>query len=371
MIDDDYRVSVHHSDDITAMQEEFGKELAQIKLGLQGNSSDMVDMRLEIDQYLDEIDAAFFQDFGFGFRNLINVLQVLALWAEYDKSDEEKSYYSADLEKIVEICIKNITSVHEESIRGIVDFLTLKPEYLLKVEGQSAVCDDLPVWEHRKRTTRYTLKPLINIGGLYYWGPHSAFRSAVTWLNTSSVHQLPADYKAGSVQTVLTKGHRVMEEALVTKTKEIIERYTSLVVIERELHKADRDGNHPIDLGDYDVLAFIKNKNMLVYIECKWMDPPYCLKDARRLRQKIFGRITTSGSFENGYIQKAERRAEYLTSHLSDIMRALKWHPESMPPHLVALFVTQMGFWWTRFPIIETQMKFVNLKLLDDYISKL
>lgn len=371
MIDDDYRVYVHHSEDMSAMQEEFGKELAQINLGLQGNLNDTVDMKLEFDQYLDEIDPAFFQDFGFGLRNLINVLQVLALWAEYDQSNEEKSYYSAGLEKIVEICIKNIISINEESIRNIIDFLTLKPEYLLKVEGQKAICDDLPVWEHRKRTTRYTLKPFVNIGELYYWGPHSAFRSAVTWLNISSMHQLPADYKAISVQIVLTKGHRVMEKALVTKTKEIIERYTSLVVIERELHKVDRGSNHPIELGDYDVLAFIKDKNVLAYIECKWMDPPYCLKDARRLRERIFGRTTLDGTFEKGYIQKAERRTEYLSSHLSDIMRALKWPLESTPPRLVALFVTQMSFWWTRFPIIETQMKFVNLKLLDDYISRL
>src|SRR6185436_10328625 len=97
---------------------------------------------------------------------------------------------------------------------------------------------------------------------------------------------------------------------------------------ERELHKidkTDKTNNHPSDLGDYDVLAFLEAKNILLYIECKVIDPPYCLKDARRLREKIFGRIKKDGSFQGEYLQKVERRAEYLSAHSEEVMAALTW----------------------------------------------
>ncbi|MGF6899707.1 hypothetical protein [Paraburkholderia sp. GAS348] len=44
-----------------------------------------------------------------------------------------------------------------------------------------------------------------------------------------------------------------------------------------------------VDVGDFDVLAYWPETNTWLSVECKYNQPPFCLKDARRLRERIFG----------------------------------------------------------------------------------
>jgi len=61
------------------------------------------------------------------------------------------------------------------------------------------------------------------------------------------------------------------------------------VIPSAKLHRVDKAGNHPKDLGDYDVLAFYPQANTILNIECKNILPVYCIKDAKTLRETIFG----------------------------------------------------------------------------------
>lgn len=371
-IDDDYVFLIEHSIDVKAMEDEFGKEDAQIELGVVGNRNDVPELQFTVDEYIEEIDKAFDQDLGFSMRDLVNLLEVLSLWPAYKgNSNDEAPYYVAPEEEISKVCLKSIEGIDEQRVIKALRFLTLDPDTLLKVQDQSRLCEDLPVWEHRKRTTRYSIRPLIRIDGSFLWGPYSTHQSCGIWANILHLNRLPADFKTPSVQKVLEKGHKSIEKSLVTKSHEVLERSTPFVVSERELHRMDKGANHPSSLGDYDVLAFLKDKNILLYIECKVIDPPYCLKDARRLREKIFGRIKIDGSFQGGYLQKVERRAEYLSAHIEEIMATLSWASGRDQPRLVSIFLTQLAFWWTKFPPVETNIRFVQIKMLDAFVSAL
>src|SRR5262249_23157552 len=67
------------------------------------------------------------------------------------------------------------------------------------------------------------------------------------------------------------------------------------------------DRSRARDLGDYDVLAYFEQQKLLLSIECKLMNPAYCLKDTRRLRERIFGTRRDDGSLAEGYLQRVER----------------------------------------------------------------
>jgi hypothetical protein len=278
-INDDFTVSIDYGSGLDEIQDAFGEEQAKLKLGEIGIDGDAADVQIPNEDYFSDLDAAFLKDFGFGYRDLVNVQQVLALWAGYKEDTEEDVYYSATEVEIADVCGEGITDFDKSKVKGIVEFLELNPGNILRIEGQKDLAKDLPIWEYNKRLTRYSIRPIIKIGNKYYWGPHSADRASKVWLNATTHHRLPADIpQATESSSVLLKGHRSVEKALVRKAKEIVGRFTPHVQSEVHPHKIDA-GIGDNRYGDYDVLAYLEDKNILLNIESKVIDPDYSLKD--------------------------------------------------------------------------------------------
>jgi hypothetical protein len=248
----------------------------------------------------------------------------------------------------------------------IIGFLTLRKNDVTRVLGQEDPCDDLPVWEHRKRYARYNLRPLLLIGDKYYWGPLSARKTGLIWSGNPSIGRMPIDIKGPSIVDVLRDEKKLIENALEDKAFEIMKRYTPHARKNLRLHRLEPKASHPDDLGDYDVLAFYPSKNVLFNVECKDIHPVFCLKDAKRLREKIFGRPGKGlGQFE-----KIVRRKDYLSKHQSEIGTALDWpmNPD-LPPEIVTIYVSRQIFWWTRYPPIEIDAVFPRDDQLADFIE--
>ena len=237
---------------------------------------------------------------------------------------------------------------------------------MIRVLGQDEPCDDIPVWEHRKRYARLTLRPLISLQGQYLWGPYSTQRAGSTWADAPRSGCLPTDLQGENIQKILDRERQQVAKALVDKTLEIVNRYTSNAKKEVELHTLDKTGNHPLDLGDYDVLAVYPEKNVVLNIECKDLLPAYCFKDAKRLRERIFGRPGK----DSGEIGQVIKRQEYLSRHLVRIAHALDWPMDAnKPPKVLALFITRHMYWWTRFPPEEIEVEFLRVDLLSDFLA--
>ena len=367
-INRDYIVSTKdETHDISAMEKEYGEEQAKINLGIIGNKNDTADSSLSVEEYLNELDAAFKKDLGFGLKNLINVQQVLALWAER-AGIPEATYYFANIDQITKICQKEIVGYDPSETPAILDFLTLKQEEILVVKGESITPHDLPVWEHNKRLMRFDIRPLIEHQDKYYWAPHSIERTSRIWMGISGKHGLPSDIEAPTVKSVLLKGHQDLENNLVVKTKEIVSRFTSDIKTDVYPHTYD---SSIADIGDYDVIAYLKNKNVLLNIESKIIDPPHSNKDSGRMQRKIYGEKRTDGSFKKGYLQRVEERASYLNANGPALMVNLGWQNPVITPKVVSVFVTKMGFWWTKFLPVTTGVKFIEIRLLDDFIKNI
>ena len=70
------------------------------------------------------------------------------------------------------------------------------------------------------------------------------------------------------------------------------------------------------DVGDFDVLAYWPDGNRWLLGECT--TNPFCIKDARRLRDRIFG-----GGSEVGQFVKIERRRQFFLGNINLIRQLL------------------------------------------------
>lgn len=367
-INPDFTMKVKYKQDLTTMELNYGREIAKLKLGLIGNEKDRVDSPRGIENFLNDLDTAFKNDLKFSNRTLVNVLQILCEWAGYVKGVKENTWYSASELEITEACKKNIKGVDRLEIPLILDFLTLKSEEVIRLVGKNINEPDIPVWEFFKRSSRYNLRPLIKIKDKFVWGPCSVRRSGIIWAETPSTGQLPYDFSFNSIKKVIEDEKKSIENALVDKTLEIVKRFSPFAEKDVFLHKRDGLGGHPEILGDYDVIAYYPEKNVILNIEDKDLLPSFCLKDTKRLRDSIFGK----GNGDIGYLERVERRGDYLKNNLGKIAKILKWQIDlKNPPTVISLFVSRQSYWWTMFPSKHTDVKFIRIDVLGEYINSL
>ena len=363
-IDHDFIARISYDNAIDAMEREYGSEQSQIDLGMIGNKNDVPSLRIPIENYLLQLDLAFTQDHGFSVRNLVNLLQVLSLWADHTGS-KERGFYSATAEDIAKVAAKNILNFDPAITKDILGFLTLRTDEVLMLSDSKLPANDIPVWEHSKRLTRYSVKPVLRTGQLYSWGPYSANRAARIWTAIASRHKLPLPLRAPATKAFLQEAHRNLELSLQNLLEAIMRRHASFVRPNVYLNRLD---NSIPDIGDCDILSYAPEQGLVFSIESKVIDPAFCMKDAQRIQRKLFGYISTTGGPEDGYLQKVERRHQYLVTNAAKTIDGLGWGSTDRSLKVVSIFVTQMSFWWTRFPTVTTEVQFVEPRLLDDFV---
>ena len=365
----DLVIELHQEETMEEKAREFGEERMQIRLGQRGNSEDGILFPENVlENFLDDLNNAFFEDFGFKFENMFKVLRLLANWPRYRNNEEEATFYSATIDEIIETSLHGFQDLTRNEIQLIIDFLTLRSEDILRVLDQPEECPDIPVWEIIKRPARYTLRPLVLIADYYHWGAHSTNKSCIVWTAGVGNGNLPVDVQGNTTRKVLEEIRSLFGKSLTNKTHEIVSRYTQYTRKNAKLHKIDREAGHPLELGDYDNLAFFPDKNAVLNIECKSIPQVHCIKDAKRLRETIFG-VSTK---KKGYLAQVEVRQEYLHKNLESIARDLGWPVDLKNlPRVVAVFLTQDSDWWTKYPPRNVNAEFVQIKLLGDFIEGL
>jgi hypothetical protein len=367
-VNDQFLVEVVYADGFSQKEKLFAQERAKEKLGIGINKGDDVSSPRSLRDFIGSLDVTFKEDFGFTFSNMISLLQVLSSWASINPQCEIAAYYAADEDEIRKTCSKSVEGFDQEQANIILRFLTLRGEDVIRILGQEEVCNDIPVWEHRKRFSRYNLRPLIFIDGKYYWGPYSTRRSGIIWSGNLSYGCLPTDLESPKIQKQIDYEKQLIEKALENKAYEIVRRFTTHVISKCILHDRDHLGGHPIDLGDYDVLAFHAEKNVVLNIECKDNLPPFCLKDAIRLKRRIFG----EGNEDEGQFKQINRRKDYLSGNIHKIANGLNWPIDVRnPPRIVTIYLTRNTYWWTRFPPKDTDVEFLQTVQLSTFIEKL
>lgn len=366
-IDSDYIPEVFFSEDSVEKEEIFFKEQASYKLGIDLTVTDTVEANIS-DKMLEELNRSFMKDLGFNYSTLLHVLETLQKWARCNVREPELSYY-ATIDDIITISKKFIKSEsNDKELEKAINFLILKPNEIRFLLGSQDACSDVPIFEHNKRGTHYNIKPLIKSDENIYWGAGSVNRTLTIWKKNIINGYLPADFNWKNVNQQVRVIKESIEKQLEIKSTEIVKRFTSKVK-----HGIDFRRRFPNekfeDVGDFDTLAYLPEKNIWIMIECKYNKPYFCIKDLRRLRETIFGR--EGKATDKGQIGKVIRRYDFLESNLYHIKKLLQWDDSNEDkPRIINLYVSINIYWWLRNPPYATNIDFVQVDALNEWLKK-
>ena len=366
-ISDSYLFNVLEKD-IENKNELYGKILSENQIYRGKPEDTIIDKDKEIASYQNEMDEVFFREMGFKIKNFAKVCGILANCPRYDSEIEKSCYYILEKDKIVLSCESILTECKKTEIESILDILTLKQDKMLTIIDDENESKDLPVWEHNKRPYRYTVKPIIRLNGnILLWGPYSVHKVYTNWTKQLMKGTTPYNLQNKSIESIIEKRKSDIGKKLENKSYEIIKRHTLFIEKNVRFHRRDKEGNHPESLGDYDVLAYLQEKNIVLNIECKDLLPAYCEKDSQSLRDKIYG-----DEKDKKYIGKVINRENYLIQNLDKIFSILRWECDDISQiKIFSIFTVRQLFGWYVSHPYPIDIKFVQLSKLDEFIKEI
>ncbi|MEA3642603.1 MAG: hypothetical protein VBE63_22060 [Lamprobacter sp.] len=366
VIDDFYIPEMFYSTGSDDRDAEFAREYAKSRLGLGTNSEDAVEGAPEGFLSSEKLKSAFAADLGFDLQSLITALAVLSQAQRYGFGDELSLSYAATPDRVAQVLANSIEGLELAEAERIVAFLTLSEAGVRRLSGRNVDEDDVPYWEHSKRIHRYAIRPLVVDGTDLRWGAEAASRSMHNWMSAVRDGYLPADFGWRHVDPVIREIKEGIEKRLELRTEEIFRRHTPFVQRGIDFFRRFR-GERFEDVGDFDVFAYWPDANLLVTVECKYNQPPYTLKDGRRLRDRIFGKTEDDKS---GQFSRILRRRQFLNKNRSKMLELLKWPgSEDETFRHVELYVSRNVYYWMVHPPYRIPTKFVQVDALDTWIK--
>lgn len=364
-LDDSYVPTVFFSEDRDEKEKQYLADVASAKLGIGLLEYDEVNALGDACGHWNDLDRAFAEDAGFSLGQLREVLQLLSQWRAVGGDDQLRFAYSASPTAILDRAREILPAIPAEAVEKVVAFLTLDARGIRRLAGKDEVELDVPVWEHFKRVHRYLIRPLVQLEQeRLVWGAATAERAQSIWMGSVANGYLPADLPWRNVTRVVGRIKAEIEAQLEVLAHEICSRHTG-----HALHGIDFRRRFPEarfdDVGDFDVLAYWPQANLWLAVECKYNQPSHCLKDVRRLRERIFGADADHGQFA-----KIERRREFLARHV-DRLRALLGWPESparREPVFREAYVCRDISWWLKHPPYAVPTAFVRVDALDGWL---
>lgn len=365
LINDQFIPEIYYSERRDISDQEFEREVARNRLGVELNSSDEVSTKDTIENRWQKLDDAFLQDTGFKFSSLTYCYMVLSKWASFNEDIDPKYLYSSSASELTQKIVKVFPEVSIDEAEKVVSFLILDPERIRCLEGRDEPELDVPVWEYNKRTTRFMLRPLIKFNDILYWGPSSTRRALNIWRSQLLNGYLPADFPWSNLKSLIRDFKESIEKHLEVKSHEICARYTPYALRGIDFRRRFAKERFP-DVGDYDVLAYWPDINLWLSFEAKYNQPPYCLKDARRLQERIFGREKDRGQFS-----KIEGRRAFLNANLEKLRFLLDWPrpKEDKPLRTHDIYVSRDVYWVMRNSPYPVPTSFVRVDALDKWIE--
>lgn len=363
-VDGQYVPEVFYSEVRDKQEEVFGREVAALRLGVNVAEDDKVTTALSMQAYMALLDAAFAKDLGFTYSQMLQVLSTLIRWVSVGGAKELACGYVSTRQAIAEQAVAAYPDLPLDAALAVIEFLLLAPEQAWRLIGKDIVEGDVPVWEHSKRGSRHTIRPLIELpDGRVLWGAAVVERAKRIWTGSISAGYLPADYSWPTVSAAVGQLKKELEDSLEDRAHEVCSRAMPYAMKGIDFKYRFPRQQFP-DVGDFDVLAYKPEENQWLTIECKYNQPAFCLKDTRRLRDRIFG-----GGSELGQLRKIERRRDFLIQNADTLRTLLGWPaPAEKPFSLTELYVSKDMHFWLRFPPYEVPTRFVQIDTLDAWL---
>jgi len=363
-IDDDYIPEVFYSNKRQKLEEQFKQHEANVSLGEGVNDSDK--LKVNSQNLLAEVHNAFEQEFGFTLSLMLEVLEGLYKWTTIGTEKSPDFFYISNKKDVVATIAKALKEIDTEAVLSALEFLTLNPLQIRRLTGKEVIESDVPIWEYNKRAHRYTIRPIISLdNGNILWGADAASKAHTIWSNSVLDGYLPADLNSSSINRSIRNIKASLEKQLEVVASDIVSRHACHFIPGIDFKRRFPEQGFE-DVGDYDVLAYWPENNVWLTIECKYIQPPFCIKDSRRLRDKMF-----ESSKGKSHLCKIKKRRDFLNANFELMRILLKW-PEPNHSHDITvkeLYVSRNSYWWMFSPPYSVPTAFVQIDLLEAWIK--
>lgn len=309
----------------------------------------------EIDkEYVENTKNSFEQDTGIKLIDLFDVCSYFQRYAIEEQkciklSDNVYSIKEENLINDIQNCIEKNSNVllSKEKIEKAIEFLIIDISKLKMIENKTDYY--LPIGERRKRENRFDIKPLLNENKVIIFSPVIISYVQSQWRNGLLDNYLP--YEIGLENTVnsLIEWKRRYEREMVLDIQQIFkDKDVSFVRTNVELHKIDKKGMHPIDLGDYDVLAIDDSRLKIWIVESKVLKKVGSFFEMYNQQRGFF--------LDHKEDEKFQRRIDYMKNNYKKILKALKFdscNDYKIVPYMVMNKVMESRYKKVDFPIIS------------------
>jgi hypothetical protein len=330
---EDYRVSVE-------LGKEFERHLSEVKY--RQYESDIYEiLGDDIDkEYFEKVSDGFFEDTGLDMKVLEIVLCQLMEFSFVSEnvnfSEIKPNVVRVKKEDaILDMSAFSVEPVSTQMVQKVYEYLTIDPKSLKSTSDRDH--NVLPIWERKQRPIRFDLKPLLLEGDSYIYSPIAIKelrgRLFDGWL------QFYPPYETGLDNTLsaLWAWKERYEKQFSNHVRDFF-RSQNYCYAESDikLHRFDRKGKHPNDLGDYDVIALDKVGGKLFIIECKVIQPVGSVYE-QSMQQK--------GFFEqNKYDEKFQKRIDYFSNNYRRFFSSLECELSDNECKIIPLMVVNKVF---------------------------
>ena len=197
-----------------------------------------------------------------------------------------------------------------EHFYGILKFLAFDKN---KVADSNGV---IPIWEKKKRDNKFSSKPIIVNYENITFSPIMLDRLKKDWVDGFMNFILPYDIGMDKTKNIINQWKKKYEKKIVQDVRKLFNADKYVVFVDKELYKLDSQGNHPRDLGDYDLIVIDNQLKEILLFEVKYMRLSQTMKDSMRDQDDYF-----SGKRAKGLQFKS--RVEYFEANLDKICQNL------------------------------------------------
>lgn len=270
----------------------------------------------EIDkEMLELVDNAFQFETQISFKSLSTTLTLL-----YSNG------YITDITQQEEVQVTN--SIVETPINIIANLFVLETELpieeffkvlafiTINVNQISDSSGAIPVWEKKKRKNKLSAQPVLLIDNNLIFSPISLYELKKSWFQGMMSFILPYNIGLEKTTKAVDKWKEHYEHKIVMDLAALFEEPIYDVYPDKELYKLDPKGNHPHDLGDYDLIVINKEKKEILLFEVKYMRLSQTMKDSLGDQGKYFLN-------KKAKAKKFVRRVHYFQEHVNQIMNNL------------------------------------------------
>lgn len=259
---------------------------------------------------LNEVKTAFKKDTKIDFDSFIDFLSVFSNNGTIVEMLEEgilvnyNNVLKGNIQDLANYFISNF-NYSLENFYAILYFITLD---INLINPKNVI----PIWEKKKRDNKLQAKPIAVFNNDLIFSPVTLYTLKNDWFQGFMNFILPFNIGMKETTKKINEWKKHYENSIVYELGNLFDESRYVKYIDKELYKLDFKGNHPKDLGDYDLIVVDKLNLVITIFEVKFMRLSQTMKDVMGDQNEYF----------NGSKAKAikfQRRVEYFENNIARI----------------------------------------------------